>query len=55
MDTSWIKHNFKENKLICERCKAAHDMPDKAVDIRMFVGIMEAFGKIHIKCKQNEL
>ncbi len=53
MKTDWILHNFKKNQLICQRCGGTFDMPDKAIEIRMFGGIVNAFIKIHKICKIN--
>ncbi len=53
MTTEWILHNFKKNRLECQRCGSTHKMPDEAIDIRMFAGIINSFLKIHKICRKN--
>lgn len=49
-ENTWVKFNFKENVLVCDRCTGFKKMPDVPMEIKKYLSIMTKFSSIHKKC-----
>lgn len=49
-----LKHDVSPNLLICKYCNGSHEMPTKPVAIPIYVAIINAFIKMHKKCKPQK-
>lgn len=48
----WIKLNYRENRLVCLRCKVEEEMPSEPIEIGLYLKMLTAFGYAHKWCRK---
>ena len=53
---NWIvlKYDVNPNELLCTRCNKIQVMPEGSMPIDIYIVIVNAFAKLHKKCKVNQ-